>query len=94
VQKLTKLYVKKVFVRCALFIASIIFTQPLFALEFECTSGGDKRFIRMELPGIDHLCEVSVTYTNAERKVMWYANHDSAFCSEKTDELRNSSNQQ
>jgi len=61
--------------------------QPLYALEYECESGADKRFIRMELPGISHLCEVTVTYTNDERKVMWYADNDSMFCSDKTEEL-------
>ncbi len=64
-----------------------ICAQPLHALEFECEANGDKRFIRMELPGISHLCEVTVTYLNNERKVMWYADHDSLFCSDKTAEL-------
>lgn len=62
--------------------------NPLFALEFECTSGGDNRFIRQELPGLTHLCEVTVTKANNQREVKWYANHDSAFCSEKTIELK------
>lgn len=70
-----------------LFMASL-FAQPLFALEYECNSNGDKRFIRMELPGIEHLCEVTVTYANEERKVMWYADNDSTFCTEKTQDLR------
>jgi len=42
----------------------------------------------MEMPGFEHLCEVTVTYPNDERKVMWYAEHDSQFCSEKTEELK------
>ena len=70
---------------CLLFAG--IFAHPLHALEFECAAGDDTRFIRMELPGIAHLCEVTVTYTNNERKVMWYADHDSLFCSQKTAEL-------
>lgn len=71
-------------------VALILFTValPSHALEFECHVGSDKRFIRMELPGVEHLCEVSVTYANQERKVMWYAKNDSMFCSEKTDELQ------
>lgn len=62
--------------------------QPVLALEFECAAGTDKRFIRMELPGKEHLCEVSVTYASQERSVKWYANNDSMFCSDKTMELQ------
>ena len=74
-------------IRCALLFLASVFAQPLYALEFECSAGTDKRFIRLELPGIEHLCEVSVTYSNDERKVMWYADNDSNFCTEKTTEL-------
>jgi len=88
VHRLLKSVVPKAFATSALFLMSIAFAQPLFALEFECNSGADRRFIRMELPGIEHLCEVSVTYASKERKVMWYADHDSSFCSQKTEELR------
>lgn len=86
--KLVNLFIKTAFANTTLFLVAMVFAQPLLALEFECVSGGDRRFIRMELPGIDHLCEVSVTYESEERKVMWYADNDSSFCSEKTDELR------
>jgi len=79
----------KTIAKSALILLSMAFAQPLLALEFECQAGADRRFIRMELPGIDHLCEVSVTYANDERKVMWYANNDSMFCSDKTIELHN-----
>jgi len=74
--------------RSALTIFGLIIATPLFALEFECSSGSDNRFIRQELPGITHLCEVTVTNADNERRVMWYANHDSGFCSEKTLELK------
>lgn len=78
----------KIVASCTLLLVSIAVTQPVFALEFECSVGNDKRFIRLELPGIEHLCEVTVTNGADERKVMWYANHDSMFCSEKTTELK------
>lgn len=62
--------------------------EPASALEFECEKDGDSRFIRQELPGITNLCEVTVTNASKERKVMWYANHDTMFCTEKTIELK------
>jgi len=86
--KFAETVVQKTLVCRLLLLASLAFAQPLFALEFECSAGADKRFIRMELPGIDHLCEVAVTYASKERKVMWYADNDSSFCSEKTNELQ------
>ena len=58
------------------------------AQEFECSIQGDKRYIRLELPGQEHLCEVSVTRLNNSRQVMWYANNESLFCSAKIYELR------
>ena len=58
------------------------------ALEFECSVPGDTRFLRMDLPGEDHLCEVSVTDAAGGRRVMWYADHETLFCSAKTYELR------
>lgn len=65
-----------------------VLLSPLHALEFECKSGEYNRFIRQELPGITHLCEVTVTDVKNERRVMWYANHDTLFCSKKTLELK------
>lgn len=78
----------KVCVSRVLLLVTLVIAGPLHALEFECSSGTDSRFIRQELPGITHLCEVTVTNINDERRVMWYANHDTAFCSEKTIELK------
>lgn len=72
----------------ALLLVGVLLANPAQALEFECASGADNRFIRQELPGITHLCEVTVTNASNERRVMWYANHDSMFCSEKTIELK------
>lgn len=61
---------------------------PAYGLEFFCAVKGDERFIRLELPGEEHLCEVSVTNRANERRVMWYADNDSQFCSAKAYELR------
>jgi hypothetical protein len=59
------------------------------ALEYECTAAEEQRFIRLEIPGVEHLCEVSVTLKNGDRDVKWYANNDSSFCTEKTQDLKN-----
>lgn len=69
-------------------LLATVLVNPLYALEFECSSGNYNRFIRQELPGITHLCEVTVTDVENERRVMWYANHDTLFCSKKTLELK------
>jgi len=58
------------------------------ALEYECTNENDQRFISLEMPGEEHLCEVSVTIKEGARDVKWYANSESAFCTEKTEELK------
>lgn len=71
-----------------LLIASYFVCAPSHALEFFCATGSDERFIRMELPGQEHLCEVTVTNKAEERSVMWYADNDSMFCSAKAYELR------
>lgn len=69
-------------------LAAITAASTAHAQEFECSVPGDSRFIRLELPGIEHLCEVSVTYQDQSRRVMWYANNESLFCSAKIYELR------
>jgi len=51
----------------ALLLVGVVLAHPAHALEFECSSGADNRFIRQELPGITHLCEVTVTNANKER---------------------------
>lgn len=43
--------------------------------------------MRVDYPGINHLCEVSVTKEGESREVKWYADVESTFCSEKIDEL-------
>lgn len=55
--------------------------------DLECELPNDRRQLRVELPGQEHLCEVSVTYQSGERRVLWYADNDSRFCSDKLDEL-------
>jgi len=69
-------------------LISALFIQPTFALEYECKAGNEQRFIRFEMPGEEHLCEVSVTQKSGLREVKWYANSESEFCSEKTNELK------
>lgn len=74
--------------KCSIIFVGLMTSSHVFALEFECALDADNRFIRQELPGITHLCEVTVTNAGQERRVMWYANHDSLFCSDKTLELK------
>jgi len=72
-----------------LFTAAVLVGTPVQALEFQCEIEGDTRFLRLEIPGEQRLCEVSVSYKNTgERRVMWYADKDTLFCSAKIYELR------
>ena len=73
----------------AVFATLVIFllSAELFASEYECQSGQQTRHIRIDYPGYDHLCEVSVTRSGQPREVKWYANSDSTFCSKKIIEL-------
>lgn len=57
------------------------------AAEYECILNDDIRYIRMDYPGVDNLCEVSVTTPDNQREVKWYANGESTFCSRKLIEL-------
>lgn len=60
------------------------FSPQAIALEFQCEVTGDTRYLRVEIPGRERLCEVSVNYKNTgERRVMWYADKDTQFCSAK-----------
>lgn len=60
------------------------FSPQALALEFECEVPGDTRYLRLEIPGQESLCEVSVSYEKTkERRVMWYADKDTLFCSAK-----------
>lgn len=65
-----------------LLIAALVVAPNASALEFECEVPGDTRYIRVDIPGEDHLCEVSITYEETGvREVKWYADNDSLFCS-------------
>jgi len=66
----------------------LLYSTNASALEFNCKVVGDERFLRVEIPGQQHLCEVSVTNLSGERRVMWYANQDTQFCTSKAYELR------
>jgi len=72
----------------ALAVFASALAHDVAALEFECSQPGDTRHLRVDLPGEDHLCEVSVTGEAGERRVMWYADHESLYCSAKAYELR------
>jgi len=70
-------------------IMSLLLIAPSHALEFQCEIEGETRYLRLEIPGQQRLCEVSVNYKNTgERRVMWYADKDSLFCSAKIYALR------
>ncbi len=59
------------------------------ALEFRCEASGDIRYLRVDIPGKQHLCEVSVKYEyTGEHRVIWNAQNDSLFCSARAYELR------
>ena len=69
--------------------AWLLTTNMAYALEFQCEVPGDVRYLRVDIPGDDHLCEVSVKYEyTGERRVMWYADNDTSFCSNKIAELQ------
>jgi len=73
----------------SLYLVALCLTSPAQALEFRCEAPGDVRYLRVAIPGEERLCEVGVRYaaTN-ERRVMWYADNDTMFCSAKAYELR------
>ncbi len=63
------------------------FSTTALATEYECRSGNDVRYIRVDYPGVNHLCEVSVTSAGNQREVKWHADFESTFCSNKIIEL-------
>ena len=65
-----------------------LYSANATALEFNCAVPGDERILRLEIPGQEHLCEVTVTNQSNERQVIWYANNSTKFCSTKIYELR------
>ncbi|MEE9321245.1 MAG: hypothetical protein V3U76_12420 [Granulosicoccus sp.] len=74
--------------KASIVLMSVAWTGSAHTLEFKCDAPGDERFLRVELPGFTHLCEVTVTNQLGERRVLWYADHDSLYCSAKAYELR------
>lgn len=71
------------------FALAITTSVPAIAIDYECQSSDERRDIRLEIPGREHLCEVTVTKSNNNREVKWYANQNTLFCSEKLVELKN-----
>lgn len=55
--------------------------------DYTCAVSGDERHLRLDIPGEQHLCEVSVTNGESERRVLWYADNDTMFCTDRTEEL-------
>ena len=67
----------------------VVASAPVLAADYECQSTDERRDIRLEIPGREHLCEVTVTKDDNNREVKWYANQNTLFCSEKLVELKN-----
>jgi len=64
-----------------------LLSPQVFGGEYSCTLGADTRVVRLDYPGVDHLCEVSVSANDGVREIKWYADNNSAFCSRKFTEL-------
>ena len=78
-------------VKASLTVASVCLSvcmvaKTAYATEYECRAGNDTRYVRVDYPGVEHLCEVSVN-SGRNREVKWYADVESTFCSEKIIEL-------
>lgn len=68
---------------------ALLISPTAVALEFQCEVPNDTRYLRVDIPGEEHLCEVSVTYLQSgARQVMWHARNDTLFCSARAYELR------
>lgn len=79
----------KSLLRYGLLAFALCLVNPAWALEFRCEAPGDVRYLRVDIPGQERLCEVGVRYeATGERRVMWYADNDTMFCSAKAYELR------
>lgn len=71
-------------IACAVFV-----TPAAYALEFQCETADDVRYLRVDIPGETHLCEVSVKYDyTSGHRVLWHADNDTLFCSARAYELR------
>lgn len=70
-------------------LAPLWLSSHAYALEFYCEAPSDVRYLRAEIPGEERLCEVTVNYENTgERRVLWYAENDTLFCSAKIYSLK------
>lgn len=69
-------------------LLGLLATTSASAIEFACEQAGDQRYLRVNMPGDEHLCEVGVTYPGGSHRVMWYADNDTLYCSAKLYELR------
>ena len=68
--------------KISLLVLALAFGKTTWAVEFRCEAPGDIRTLRVEVPGEERLCEVSVNYdATGERRVMWHASNDTMFCS-------------
>jgi len=72
-----------ILLKIAVVKTALLAAAPASATEFECSSDQETRLIRVDYPGFEHLCEVSVTKEDESREVKWYADSDSSFCSVK-----------
>jgi len=61
--------------------------KGVHAQAYECVLAEDKRRISFDYPGRENLCEVAASYADGSRKVIWLANVNSQFCSDKLVEL-------
>ena len=66
----------------------LVLSSSASAIEFACKQSSDQRYLRVNMPGDEHLCEVGVTYPGGSHRVMWYADNDTLYCSAKIYELR------
>lgn len=57
------------------------------AADFTCSISGEVRHLHLDIPGPQHLCEVSVTPEGGDRRAVWYADNGTQFCSDKIEEL-------
>jgi len=76
-----------VLLKIAAVTTAFLVAPPTLATEYECRSNQETRLIRVDYPGFDHLCEVSVTKEDQSREVKWYADSNSSFCSVKIVDL-------
>jgi len=80
-------FVQTRFFSIAVMTIASLAAVPVLATEYECRSDQETRHIRVDYPGFDHLCEVSINKAGGSRDVKWYADAASTFCSDKIIDL-------